>query len=391
MKKKLNPAWLYLIVTIALIPCCGMTLRFSNQLESVFLQFGIGIRGIIDKSFSTLQIGSFVFMKRHIPNLIYLSTMIYFVITLFRNKYNTNLFLAVCSVNLIEIFFSLLYNRAYYQFLTVLNILLYITITILTAIKVYSTKHLFKHLWIFPPLLKLIMFFWNCGNLSKPIFYHWSMAGCFLFLSRYPIYYIGIAVAVIDIIATALFSYNLVTETVPKKKKTQTIHTRINTSVEYNAYCGMAKHILLCIFTLGIWQCIWVWRTTKFLNQTPKAEQYNPTKKLLLCMFVPFYMIYWLYKHGQRIDAMYKDKNLGNSDMNTLCLILGIFIPIVAYIIMQDKINTLCTVETNEVNKDINENKDINFEDLNKLKDLLDSGIITQEEFEQKKKQLLGL
>lgn len=88
MKKKLNPAWLYLIVAIALIPCCGMTLRFSNQLESVFLQFGIGIGGIIDKSFSTLQIGSFVFMKRHIPNLIYLSTMIYFVITLFRNKYN---------------------------------------------------------------------------------------------------------------------------------------------------------------------------------------------------------------------------------------------------------------------------------------------------------------
>jgi len=32
-----------------------------------------------------------------------------------------------------------------------------------------------------------------------------------------------------------------------------------------------------------------------------------------------------------------------------------------------------------------------NLEDLKKLKELLDSGIITQEEFDVKKKQLLGL
>ena len=53
-------------------------------------------------------------------------------------------------------------------------------------------------------------------------------------------------------------------------------------------------------------------------------------------MFVPFYQIYWFYKHGQRIDAMSRQKKLSNSDMATLCVILGIFIPTVACILMQD-------------------------------------------------------
>ena len=56
-----------------------------------------------------------------------------------------------------------------------------------------------------------------------------------------------------------------------------------------DAYCGIGKLILLSIFTLGIWSLIWIHRTTKFLNQAPDAEYHNPTKKLLLCMFVPFY------------------------------------------------------------------------------------------------------
>ncbi|MBR3552663.1 MAG: DUF4234 domain-containing protein [Clostridia bacterium] len=112
---------------------------------------------------------------------------------------------------------------------------------------------------------------------------------------------------------------------------------------EYDeAYCSLEKHIVLCLFTFGIWPYIWIYRTTKYLNKTPGAEQYDPTNKLLLCMFVPFYSIYWLYKHGQRIDAFSKAKGLYQSDMATLCLILGIFIPIVAIILMQDKINALC-------------------------------------------------
>lgn len=116
----------------------------------------------------------------------------------------------------------------------------------------------------------------------------------------------------------------------------------MNTDEDYdNAYCPMVKHILLCLFTCGVWIFIWVYKVTKYLNKAPNCEYYNPTSKLLLCMFVPFYQIYWLYKQGQRIDIISQGRN-NNSNTATLCLILGIFIPFVAVIIMQDKINQLC-------------------------------------------------
>ncbi len=108
-----------------------------------------------------------------------------------------------------------------------------------------------------------------------------------------------------------------------------------------DGYISLGKHVVLLLFTFGIWYLIWVYRTTAYLNKTPNAEQYNPTSKLLLYMFIPFYSIYWYYKHGQRIDTLSRSKNLNNSDMATICLILGIFIPIVACILMQDRINTI--------------------------------------------------
>lgn len=187
-----------------------------------------------------------------------------------------------------------------------------------------------------------------------------------------------------------------------KKRIKQPQKVVCNTSNEYNelsanndiaydeAYCGLGKHIVLCLFTFGIWYLIWTYRTTKFLNKTPNAEQYNPTSKLLLCMFVPFYQIYWMYKHGQRIDTFSKYKKLNNSDMATMCLILGIFIPIVACILMQDRINTICTTKTPDATFEKEKTIPVT-DELKKFKELLDMGVITQEEFDAKKKQLLGL
>lgn len=171
------------------------------------------------------------------------------------------------------------------------------------------------------------------------------------------------------------------------------VHNTTNGSTvakdEYDeAYCSLGKHIVLCLFTFGIWYLIWTYRTTKYLNKAPNAIQYNPTSKLLLCIFIPFYQIYWFYKHGQRLDAMSQQKKLNNSDMSTLCLILGIFIPVVACILMQDRINVLCTTKAVAEEQ---KTEDSTIYQLSKYKELLDNGVITQEEFDVKKKQLLGI
>lgn len=162
-------------------------------------------------------------------------------------------------------------------------------------------------------------------------------------------------------------------------------------------YCGLVKHILLLLFTCGIWLYIWIYRVTGYTNNVEGEENRNPTNKLLLCLFVPFYVIYWMYKTAQRLDKMAAAKNIP-SDLSTLCLILAIFVPIIPPILMQDKLNAIVAptaapaapaapTPAPAAPASVSEAAD----DLLKLKELLDAGILTQEEFDAKKKQLLGL
>ena len=107
-------------------------------------------------------------------------------------------------------------------------------------------------------------------------------------------------------------------------------------------YYNMLTHVLLLIFTLGIWQFIWIYKTTQFLNCVQDEPPRNPTTKLLLCIFVPFYTIYWVYKHARYIDSLAASKGIW-SDLSTVCLVMMFFVPIVSLVLMQDKLNNIVT------------------------------------------------
>ena len=197
----------------------------------------------------------------------------------------------------------------------------------------------------------------------------------------------------------------------PKKEEPQATNVN-NPSASANIvstdliYCSLVKHILLLLFTCGVWLYIWTYRMTGYLNCVEDEEYRNPTTKLLLCMFVPFYSIYWTYKSAIRIDKLARTKGI-QSDLSTLCLILAIFVPIIPPILMQDKVNAIVLpgtpVQQNAPVQPVTYTQQApaqaepeksavdETELLKKYKDLLDSGVITQEEFDAKKKQILGL
>lgn len=157
-----------------------------------------------------------------------------------------------------------------------------------------------------------------------------------------------------------------------------------------DGHFDMVVHILLLLLLGGIWQCIWICRTTKYLNICEDEKHRDPLVALLLCMFVPFYFIYWTYKSAQRIDKMAAAKGI-SSDIATLCLILAFFIGIVPPILMQSKLNAVCTAAAPVAPAASTANNASAAEEIKKYKDLLDAGAITEEEYEAKKKQLLGL
>lgn len=105
-------------------------------------------------------------------------------------------------------------------------------------------------------------------------------------------------------------------------------------------HIGLFGHVLLLLFTFGIWHLIWIYRTTRYLNCVEGEPYRNPATKLLLCMLVPFYSIYWVYKSAQRIDKLAKTADVV-SDLAVVCLILELFVPLIPPILMQDKINKI--------------------------------------------------
>ena len=159
---------------------------------------------------------------------------------------------------------------------------------------------------------------------------------------------------------------------------------------ESSGYISMGKHVLLLLFTFGIWQIIWIYKTTKILNESKDFEEQNPTAKTLLCLFVPFYSIYWFYKQGQRADALSRSRNLRANDCATTCLVLGIFFPFIACIILQNSVNVIFSQAHKAACGQSEVRRQPTAEDLHELKKLLDDGIITEEEFQAKKEEFLG-
>lgn len=108
-------------------------------------------------------------------------------------------------------------------------------------------------------------------------------------------------------------------------------------------YYSIVKHTLLLIFTFGIWYCIWIYRVTGYLNRTA-GEDRNPVSKLLLCMFVPYYLTYWIYKSCLSLDRVSVENRIfGN--LTTLCTLISLILPILAPIMMQDRINAIVSAD----------------------------------------------
>ena len=180
-------------------------------------------------------------------------------------------------------------------------------------------------------------------------------------------------------------------------------------TAESTAYYNLGMHVVLLLLTFGVWYLIWIYRMTGYLNRVKDEQPRNPTNQLLLCIFVPFYTVWWVYQSAQRIDKLAATKGIA-SDLSMLCLILAIFVGVVPPILMQDKINAIATTDgapdqpadsaqtqtagrapVRQQAAASSKTDADTAEALKTYKELLDSGVLTEEEFAAKKKQLLGL
>ncbi len=169
-----------------------------------------------------------------------------------------------------------------------------------------------------------------------------------------------------------------------------------------DGYFNLLAHVVLLLFTFGIWYLIWIYRTTEYLNRVQDEPYRSPVSKLLLCIFIPFYSIYWIYQSARRVDRLAAQHGV-YSDLTTFCLVLAFFVGTIPPAFLQEKINTIAMVESGAYMPPGSGNPAAAPEagaanttsaqtvgQIRAYKELLDSGAITLEEYNAKKQQLLG-
>lgn len=357
-------------------------------------------------AFVLVSLWQVVSIVRHfsVIGLLYLAVDIFCAVVLFAKKRDVLLLIATAALTLLKLY-ALARTRSFGFALA--NILGLLPVLALLALAVVMTtdaavqyRDKAKQVWFVPIILSGVFF------LANLIFGHGSFFPTLFNAAGYALAAIWIACpeGVSLGVATQSTMGTVIVEGQNGGNTYYSGGSQNNGGTDKpEGYIDMAVCILLLLLTCGVYWYIWIYRTTKFLNSLESGERRDPTAQLLLCMFVPFYAIYWIYKSAQCVDAAAKVRGVA-SDITTLCLVLAIFIPIVAPMVMQDKINNIAK-SGGAAAKTTAGGSNVVVEpfaaagaqtelgvaaELKTYKELLDSGAITQEEFDKKKKQLLG-
>lgn len=202
---------------------------------------------------------------------------------------------------------------------------------------------------------------------------------------------------------------------------------QVHTSIEsVNGYVKIVNLIVFSILTLGIYSYIWIYRTVGLFNEKRIGEERSQGVQVVLCLFVPFYMIYWLYKQSKLTEEYTLRVGGRSNDLSVISLVLSIFgLSLVAVALIQDQMNknlmleygytskqevytepirtesysrvVVANTSQTKVNQEVVYNEpafdrisDTDIEYLKKLKELNDMGILSDEEYKAKKENVLG-
>jgi len=174
----------------------------------------------------------------------------------------------------------------------------------------------------------------SCTEKRKILKYMWFIPSVLLFVPLIDIFdHYFPMVSIINVAAIGLTGYWLTAE------------EGFEEAVIVNGYCDMRKHVLLLILTFGIWELIWVYSMTAYLNNAENFEKRSPKNQLLLFIFIPFYSVYWYYQSAKRVDKLAEFAGI-TSDTTILCVVLSLaryfissLIGIAPPIIIQNQLN----------------------------------------------------
>ncbi len=121
-------------------------------------------------------------------------------------------------------------------------------------------------------------------------------------------------------------------------------------NMETYYYISMKKHLALLYFIGPVWLVIWVYRTTKVINEIKgEYNRFTPIAEALK-LFIPFYYFYWSYTQAKRLEDELNKCGAKEGGMGTVTLLLNVMTWSVE-IYLQDKINEYCIISNKKLRK----------------------------------------
>ncbi len=105
---------------------------------------------------------------------------------------------------------------------------------------------------------------------------------------------------------------------------------------------NVAVCIILSIVTCGIYGIYWFICLTNDTNTVSNTQGTSGGVAFLLSVITcNIYGLYWAYKQGEKIDIAKSNRGMQSGNSGILYLILCLIIPVVAWALMQNEINSL--------------------------------------------------
>lgn len=115
-------------------------------------------------------------------------------------------------------------------------------------------------------------------------------------------------------------------------------------AVPQELYINMVLHIILSFCTLGIYNLVWVYKISQYVNREKESYSLSPTLNVILGLFIPPYLIYWTWRYSKDLNSVLGHEEGDTVILQTILTALGLFI--IPVIMMQSKIN--CNIAENE-------------------------------------------
>ena len=157
-----------------------------------------------------------------------------------------------------------------------------------------------------------------------------------------------------------------------------------------DGYYPMLKHILLLIFTFGIWYFIWIYKRTRYYNQSQRYPKRSPRNQVLLCLFIPMYLLWWNYDSARRLDELMEKKGIRYNDLTAMITVFGVLMPFLPPIFHQERINAVILAPAPTA-APAPAAAGASSEEIRQFHELIECGILSEDEFTAVKRKRLGL